>query len=125
MYCCAEHEHTFCASHLIEDTPDFYDMTLEEQRELCLRLAECDCTVKKIEEADDDELETIYEEDLRYNERGNVPASSCPCCTLHQICDEQLIEFLLYERNQEREDVEDEMRTAFESYQDMLEKIDK
>ena len=89
-----------------------------------MQLSDWDSTKDQINAiTDEDELDDLYSDELEYEERYNLPASCCPCCSLSKPTTGQVLEYLLYEKGITREDAEDEMRTRFADYSEMVEKI--
>jgi len=116
--------HVVCDGHLLESEEDYEEMTFQEKKEYCLRLAEWSGTKERIGEIEDeDELDDLYSDEIESEERYNVSASRCPCCSLTNPTTEQVLQYLLHEKGGTREDVEDEMRTRFADYDEMLEQI--
>ncbi len=116
--------HVLCDEHLSESDVIYEEMTFEEKKEYCLQLAEWESTRDEINEMEHEEqLDDLYSDELCSEERYNMPASRCPCCSLAKPTDSQVLEFLLFEKGTSREDIEDEMRTRFTDYEEMTQAI--
>ena len=114
--------HTICDKHLVEDAEKYDDMSFADKKKYCLTL-DTYYEDKIIEIEDEDELDEFYEENLEYEARYNIPSNTCPCCELISPTSDQVLKYMLFEKNKSREDVEDEMRTRFSNYDEMLKKI--
>ena len=110
--------HIFCDSHLVEEVKDFYDLSLEDKKKRCLDLAD-DWNRDSVKEMEDEEDLDLFYEENEYEERYNIPKDLCPCCSLTDLSDDQILEYLLFEKGVDRKDVEDEIRTKFVDYDEM------
>jgi len=115
--------HVFCDSHADKDAWNFYDLPLDEKRTICVENAYGEDRKKELQEADEDEIDEYYSEEMEYDERYNVPAAACPCCSLTSPTDNQILEYMMWDKGCTKQDVLDEMRSRFTDYDEMSSEI--
>jgi len=103
-----ENGHTYCNAHANE-------LTLEQKREWLISTAANDVKAEECKMADEEEIEEMIDENS-YDFADSKPASNCPCCTLKSITDEDLINYMLHERKQNKKQVEEEIRSKYKNH---------
>jgi len=114
-----ENGHTYCNDH---SEKQISDLTLEEKRKLLFDCAYNENEKSKILAGDEEFLEEQFE-DNRYDIESEMPAFCCPCCQLTSITNGQLVEYMLAERKQTKEEVKKEIQRKYKNYEEMLKDI--
>ena len=71
----------------------------------------------------DEQIRKDLRRDFEYEYREKVPSKYCPVCSFDVISKEDYMSFLLYKLGMKYEDIKDEIRKEFNSYQDLKEKL--
>lgn len=115
MSCCVK-GHCFCNDHSLKALSDF---DLEEKRKLVVEYSYIEEDKDQALRADEDTLEELFDE-FSGDITNSMPSYTCPCCNLVAISTDQLIEYLLHERHQDRKQVEAEIKARYINYEAML-----
>lgn len=83
-----ENDHVFLEKYLVKDSKELEDISKEK-----------------------------WDEDYIYEYRYSVPSSFCPICTFGAVSDEDLIDYLQKTTGKGREDILEEIKKEFDSYE--------
>jgi len=117
--------HTVCDDHLVGSPINYYDLEgLNAKREFCLARIDSTWLTKNINEVEsEEELNIMYDDEIKSEERYNMPIDRCPCCTLESVTDKQILQYLLSEIKTTRDDVTKIMKEKFGNYKKMCSEL--
>lgn len=102
--------HIFCEDHSSFKFDD--DRTIKEKKKIMLD----DPDMEVPSDVTDDKIEDMYDE-WTSEARYSVPASICPFCSLEGVTDPELIRYWLISTGVTREQVTEQIRQKFPSYE--------